>query len=69
MKLLINLFGGLVFSIPVLAIIGSIGALVEYAAKNVNWPLVTVLFLSGLFLLTFLRKRKSDKTYRHNGKY
>ncbi len=68
MKLLVNIFGGLVFSIPVVAIIGSVGALVEYAARHINWPLVIVLSLSGLFLLTFLKKPKKDKTYRHNGK-
>lgn len=63
MKLLINIFGSLVMTVAILALM-SVGALVEYLALHVNWPLVFVLAFSALILVTFLKKRK---TYNDHG--
>lgn len=60
MKLLINIFGGLVLSIPVLAL-ASIEKLVDMVAIQVNWSLGVVLFLSALIISTLVKKEKNDQ--------
>ncbi|WP_342088043.1 hypothetical protein [Dyadobacter sp. OTU695] len=68
MKLLIMIFGGLVFSIPVLALVCA-EAICGYLAANVNWPLVFIVGFSILIVYTFRRMGKDEesKTYKHHG--
>lgn len=68
MNLLIKIFGGLVFSIPVLAL-ASVEAVVSYISANVNWPLVFIVGFSTLIIYTFRRMGKDEKskTYKHHG--
>ncbi|ACT96680.1 hypothetical protein [Dyadobacter fermentans] len=60
MKILINLFGGLVVSMAVI-ILASLEALVAFLSLRVNWSLVLVLGLSAVFISTFVKRKRYDR--------